>query len=164
MDTLRLVSLMAATISMGLMAGAFALYQHTIMPGLRPTDDRTFVGAFQALDRAIINPWFLAGGFLGALVFTFGATIAHVGHDALPPTAVALALYLITFVVTLAVNVPLNDALKRAGDPDRIPNLAAVRTSFNEARWSKFNLLRTLLSLTSFALLSWALVIHGRSS
>ena len=164
MDTLRLISLMAATISIGLMTGVFALYQHTIMPGLRRTDDRTFVGAFQALDRAILNPWFLGGGFLGALVFTLGATIAHIGRDALLPTAVALVLYLITFVITLTVNVPLNDALKRAGDPDRIENLAAVRAAFNEARWSRFNFIRTALCLASFALLTWALVIHGQSS
>jgi len=25
------------------------------------TDDRTFVGAFQSLDRSIINPWFMGG-------------------------------------------------------------------------------------------------------
>lgn len=164
METLQLVSLLAAVISTGLMAGAFALYAHTIMPGLRKTDDRTFIGAFQAMDRAIINPWFLAGGFLGALVFTLVATVAHVGHDALPPIAVALALYLITFVITFAVNVPLNDALKRAGDPDRIANPTAVRAAFDESRWASFNLLRTVLCLTSFALLAWALVIHGRAS
>jgi uncharacterized membrane protein len=164
MATLRLVSLLAATISMGLMAGAFALYAHTIMPGLRKTDDRTFISAFQATDRAIMNPWFLAGTFLGSLVFSLGATIAHVGHDAFFPTALALALYVITFVVTMAVNVPLNDALKRAGDPDRIANLTAVRAAFNETRWARFNLLRTALCLISFGLLAWALVIDGRAS
>jgi uncharacterized membrane protein len=67
-ETFRAVTLMAATLSMGLVAGVFGLYWHTIMPGLARTDDRTFVGAFQALDRAIINPWFMAGGFLGAVV------------------------------------------------------------------------------------------------
>lgn len=162
MDTLRLALLMAATVSTGLMAGAFALYAHTIMPALRHLDDRTFVGAFQAMDRKIINPWFMGGGFLGALLFTLGATITGTDQAALPPTAIALVLYLVTFVITLAVNVPLNDALKRAGDPDRIPNLAVVRAAFNEARWSRFNLVRTVLCLASFALLSWALVLHGR--
>jgi uncharacterized membrane protein len=164
METLRLVSLLAATISTGLMAGAFALYAHTIMPGLRETDDRTFVGAFQSMDRAIINPWFLAGGFMGALVFTLVATIAHVGHDALIPIALAFALYLITFIITFAVNVPRNDALKRAGNPERIANLAAVRAAFDETRWARFNLVRTVLCLSSFALLAWSLVIHGRAS
>jgi uncharacterized membrane protein len=164
MDTLRLISLMAATVSMGLMCGAFALYQHTIMPGLRRTDDRTFVGAFQALDRAILNPWFLAGGFVGALFFTLIAALASIGRQAALPTAVALSLYLITFIITLRVNVPLNDALKRAGDPDTIADLAAVRAAFNEARWLRFNFIRTVLCLASFVLLTWALVIHGQPS
>jgi len=35
MNAIRLGSLMAATISMGLVAGAFDLYAHTIMPALR---------------------------------------------------------------------------------------------------------------------------------
>ncbi len=42
MNALRTVSLLAATISMGLVAGVFALYAHTIMPGLAKTDNRTF--------------------------------------------------------------------------------------------------------------------------
>ena len=46
-DELRAVSLLAATLTMGLVAGVFALYSHTIMPGLKHTDDRTFVSAFQ---------------------------------------------------------------------------------------------------------------------
>jgi hypothetical protein len=69
------ITLIGATLTMGLAAGVFALFAHTIMPGLRGTDDRTFAGAFQHLDRAIINPWFMATAFLGALVCT--ATAAH---------------------------------------------------------------------------------------
>jgi uncharacterized membrane protein len=59
-NALRTVSLLGATLTMGLVAGVFVLYAHTIMPGLKRTDDRTFVTAFQSLDRAIINPWFMA--------------------------------------------------------------------------------------------------------
>ena len=136
MDTLRAASLMAAMISMGLVAGVFGLYAHTIMPGLGRTDDRTFVGAFQSVDRAIINPWFIGGGFFGALVFTIEA----------------------------AINVPLNDGIKAAGDPERIADLAAVRERFNEARWTSWNLVRTVTSTTAFGLLTWALVLHGRSA
>ncbi|MGH2394643.1 MAG: DUF1772 domain-containing protein, partial [Candidatus Limnocylindria bacterium] len=79
MDALRTISLIVATMSMGLMAGVFGLYAHTVMPGLGKTDDRTFVGAFQAIDRAIINPLFLGGGFVGALVFTGLAGVLHLG-------------------------------------------------------------------------------------
>ncbi|MFD1540711.1 anthrone oxygenase family protein [Nonomuraea guangzhouensis] len=164
MDTLRIVSLMAATMTMGLVAGAFALYAHTVMPGLGKTDDRTFVGAFQAMDRAIINPWFMGGGFLGALIFTILAAVTHIGRPELPWIAVALVLYIVTFVITMAINVPRNDALKAAGDPDGIADLAAVRAEFDEARWVRWNRVRTLASTTAFGLLAWALTVHGMSS
>lgn len=160
MEVFRAVTLMAATLSTGLAAGAFVLYWHTIMPGLAKTDDRTFVGAFQALDRAIINPWFMAGGFLGALVFTVLAGIAHLGQDTLPWIAAAFVLYLVTFVLTLAINVPLNDALKAAGDPASI-DVAAARAAFDEARWARVNRVRVLLSTVAFGLLAWALVVYG---
>lgn len=164
MDTLRIVSLMAATMTMGLVAGVFGLYAHTVMPGLAKTDDRTFVGAFQSMDRAIINPWFMGGGFLGALIFTILAAVTHLGRPELPWIAVALVLYIVTFVITMAINVPRNDALKAAGHPDGIADLAAVRAEFDEARWSSWNLVRTLASTTAFGLLAWALTVHGMSS
>ena len=69
MTALRTLSLLAATLSTGLGAGVFVLYAHTIMPGLGATDDRTFVAAFQSIDRAILNTWFIGGSFFGALVF-----------------------------------------------------------------------------------------------
>jgi uncharacterized membrane protein len=164
MDALRAGTLLAATVTMGLVAGVFGLYSHTIMPGLGKTDDRTFVGAFQAIDRAIINPWFMAGGFLGALVFTVAAAITQLGQDALGWVAAALVLYLVVFAITIAVNVPRNDAIKAAGAPDRIADLAAVRASFDEARWRSWNLVRTVATTTAFGLLAWALVVHGRST
>jgi uncharacterized membrane protein len=52
-DVLREVILIAATMTMGLMAGVFGLYSNSIMPGLRRPDDRTFVAAFQAIDRRL---------------------------------------------------------------------------------------------------------------
>ncbi|MGH8839481.1 MAG: DUF1772 domain-containing protein [Jiangellaceae bacterium] len=167
MDAVRAMSLIAATMSMGLMAGVFGLYAHTIMPGLARTDDRTFVGAFQAIDRAIINPWFLAGGFVGALVFTALAAVLHVPADrrsVLPWIAVALILYLVVFVITIGVNVPLNDAIKAAGDPDRIADPAMVRERFDEARWVRWNNVRTLASTAAFGCLAWALVLFGRAT
>lgn len=162
MDTLRAISLLAATVTMGLMSGMFGLYQHTIMPGLKTTDDRTFVGAFQALDRKIINPWFMLDGFVGALIFTVLALIFHLGEDTMPWIVGAGVLYLVAVIITMAVNVPLNDALKAAGDPDEM-DLPKARAEFNETRWSNFNLVRTLLSTAGFVLLAWALVVYGRS-
>ena len=95
--TLRTIALLAATITTGLAAGAFALYAHTIMPGLRRTDDRTFVGAFQAMDRAIINPLFMLA-FFGALRVHGGAACRRQRGDQpamVPWIVAAFVLYLV---------------------------------------------------------------------
>jgi uncharacterized membrane protein len=164
MTTLRPISLLAATISMGLVAGVFALYAHTIMPGLRRTDDHTFVGAFQSMDHQIVNPWFMTSAFGGALLFTLAAVLLNLHHGGLPWIVAALGLYLAAVVVTVTVNVPLNDALKAAGNPDHIRDLAAVRDRFDETRWAAWNLVRVGTSTSAFGLLAWALVLYGRST
>jgi uncharacterized membrane protein len=159
-NAVRTVSLMAATISMGLIAGTFNLYSHTIMPGLKRTDARTFVGAFQAIDRAIINPWFIGATFLGALAFTVVATVANRGHPAFPWVLAALVAYALAVAITAAVHVPLNDAIKAASIGD---NVSTIRAQFNEAKWAAWNLVRVVTSMTAFILLTWALVTHGRA-
>ena len=164
MTALRTLSLLAATVSMGMGAGVFALYAHTIMPGLARTDDRTFVAAFGSIDRSILNPWFIGGSFFGALVFGILAGALSGGRPELPWIAAEMVLWGIAVVITIAVNVPLNDALKAAGPPDAITDLAAVRAAFDEARWRMWNLVRVALTTVSFGLLAWALVVHGRAS
>jgi uncharacterized membrane protein len=164
MQTIRAFVLIAATMTMGLIAGAFALYAHTIMPGLASTDDRTFIAAFQAIDRAIINPWFMASAFLGALGWTVLAAVTNRGRPALPWIAAALLLYLIAVVVTIAVNVPLNDAIKAAGDPRQIADPAIIRQNFHQTQWVAWNLLRVATSITASGCLCWALLLHGRST
>ena len=102
-----------------------------------------------------------------SLAFTAGAAVLHLPRDArgpLPWIIVALVLYVVAFGITIAVNVPLNDALKAAGEPDQIADLAAVRSSFGEARWAAWHLVRTITTTVAFASLCWALVTAGRSS
>jgi uncharacterized membrane protein len=129
---------------------------------LRHTDDRTFVGAFQSIDRAIYNPWFMAA-FFGALILTGLAVVLHLSGDkrnVLPWLGAAFVLYLIAVVITMAVNVPLNDAIRAAGDPARIGDLAAVRRHFDEAKWSAWNLVRTLAATAAFGCLIGAAMLH----
>ena len=163
--TLRLATLLAATATMGFVGGVFALYAHTIMRGLGKTDDRTFVGAFQAIDRAIINPLFMST-FFGALVLTGAAAVLHLRddlRDVLPWLVAAGVMYLVVVVITVAVNVPLNDAIKAAGDPATI-DVHQVRADFHEDRWVAWNVVRTVLNTAAFLCLCWALVLHGRAT
>ena len=72
--------------------------------------------------------------------------------------------YLVAFVVTIAVNVPLNNVIKTAGNPAHMQDLAAVRERFHEARWAAWNLVRVFTSVAAFGCLTWALVIFGRAT
>ncbi|MGP3926838.1 hypothetical protein [Streptomyces sp. 8N616] len=77
MELTRNAALLAATITMGLMAGLFYAFAISVMPGLGRTDDRTFVDAMQKMNAAILNGWF-AIGFAGALVLTALAVALHI--------------------------------------------------------------------------------------
>lgn len=153
MDTLELVLLLAATVTSGLLAGAFLLYAHTVMPALHSADDSAFVDMFGRLDRAIVNPLFMVTGFLGAPVLTVLAAVFADGGTRWWIVG-ALVLHALMIAVTSAVNVPLNDALK-AAPHDADPS--AVRAAFGERRWRRWNLLRVVLSIAATALLAYAL-------
>lgn len=133
------------------------------MPGLGRTDDRTFVSAFQQIDTAIVGP-FLLVFFFGPLIATVVAAGLHLGSDEqsrLPWIGAALGLQIAMAVITLRVNVPLNDSIKAAGDPSQIEDVAAVRESFNESRCVTWNIVRAVAATVAFGCLAWALVLHG---
>ena len=162
MELLQTAALLAATMTMGIGAGVYQLYAFAIMPGLRSTDDRTFVGAFQQIDTAVVRVPFLAVFFLSPLIFSVLAGALYLGADqrsALPWIGGALVLQLAIVALTIAVNVPLNDGIKAAGDPGEI-DLSAVRERFNEAKWVRSNLLRVAASTAAFGCLAWALILH----
>jgi uncharacterized membrane protein len=157
MTFVRTASLIAATFTMGLAAGLFYTFFFAVMPGLKSSDDRTFVTAMQWFNVKILNGWF-AIAFAGALVLTGLAAALHLGaghRAALPWIIAALVLYALTLVITFAANVPLNNELAAAGDPDRIADLAAVRERF-EGAWVRWNVLRTVTSVAAFGSLVWA--------
>lgn len=157
-------TLVAATIAMGHIAGLFYTWSHEVMPGLGRTDDRTFVAGFQALDKAIINPWFMAG-FLGAPLLTGVAVLLQAGEDdrgVLYWTIAAFVGYFVVIAITRSVHLPLNAEIQAAGDPDRIDDLAAVRERL-EARWARWNIVRTVACSAAFGCLVWALVLFGRT-
>ena len=156
---------MAAVITMGIGAGVYLLYVFAIMPGLARTDDRTFVGAFQQIDTAVVGP-FVAVFFVGPLVFAVLAAALHLGDDeraALVWIAAAIVLQLVVVGLTLRVNVPLNDDIKAAGDPSQIDDVTAVRERFNEATWVRSNNVRAAAATAAFACLTWALVLSAQS-
>jgi uncharacterized membrane protein len=85
------------------------------------------------------------------------------GRPMLPWIVAALVLYLFVLVITIGVNVPRNNEIKAAGDVERITDPHAVRERFDEAKWVRWNHLRTFASTVAFGLLAWALVQSGQT-
>ena len=147
-------TLLAAVLTAGLMAGLFAAFSYAVMPGLGQAGDAAFVAGMQKINVAILNGWF-GICFGGALVFSVAAAALHLAagrRAALPWIVAGLVLYLLTLVVTAAVNVPLNDKLAAAGPTD--PH--AAREAF-EASWVRWNVVRTVTCTAGFGCLAWAL-------
>jgi uncharacterized membrane protein len=162
----QVVVLMPATITMGLTAGVFGDWAHTVMRGLDTTDDRTFVRAFQALDQAITDPLSMLT-LMGALVLSGIAAVLYLrddDHSVLPWVVAAFGLYLAAVVITMAIHEPLNEKIRDAGDPDSITNPEAVRDALNETRWVAWHIVRTIATIAAFVCLAWALVLHGRAT
>ncbi|MER7173494.1 DUF1772 domain-containing protein [Streptomyces mesophilus] len=162
MKHLQAATLLAAVISTGLMAGLFAGFAYAVMPGLKRSSDRTFVETVQGINEAILNPVFMLP-FMGSIpLLALAVFLARrgQGRPALPWLIAALVLYLIAFMVTSGVNVPLNDQLAKAGDVDHIKHLGTARDHF-ESTWVTWNITRALLHTAAFACLAWALVVYG---
>ena len=152
----------AALVAMALVTGLIYTFSVAVMPNLAGADDRTFVATMQRFND---NPVFQLT-FTGALVLTVLAAVLQRRHGpgvALRWTVAALVLYGIVFAVTLGINIPLNNEIDQAGDPDRIADLAHVRDQF-EGPWVAANIVRTLFSTAAVAALARALLLHGRST
>lgn len=140
--------LVAAMTLTGLSAGLFATFSYAVMPGLRRTDDATFVHTMRAINVAILNPVF-ALIFVGAAAASVAALVAGWGTGARLWLIAALVLYVVgAFIVTGAVNVPLNDALAAGSEGP-----AQLREAF-EDRWIAWNHVRSVLTTMALACLA----------
>lgn len=162
MDTpLYQILLLVSLVLLGGMLGIFALYSHTIMPGLRKTDDGTFVKAFQAIDRRIVNGLFMIQFFGPMLVLGVCAYCVFaypLAGDAY--VYIALLAYGIAVGVTMAVNVPLNDGIKAVVDTTSALSASAARKQFQERRWTQYNHLRVIATLVAVIAVVLALLVN----
>ncbi|WTG06119.1 DUF1772 domain-containing protein (plasmid) [Streptomyces sp. NBC_01590] len=135
------------------------------MPGLAKSSDHTFIEAMRSINKVILNPVFMLP-FMGAIpLLGLAVVLAWRGHGrpALPWLIAALVLYLVAFMVTSGVNVPLNGQLARAGAPGDVAQLAVIRADF-ENKWVLWNIVRALLHTAAFACLAWRCSCTARIS
>jgi uncharacterized membrane protein len=154
--------LTAALVAMALVAGLIYTFAVAVMPNLAGADDRTFVAGMQRFND---NPVFPLTFTVALVPIVLAAMLQRRDGRgvAMRWTLAALVLYAIVFAVTVGINIPLNNELDRAGDPDRIADLAHVRDQF-EAPWVAANLVRAVFSTAAVAALARALFLEGRSA
>jgi uncharacterized membrane protein len=142
----------------GLIAGVFFAFSAFVMTALGRLPPNQGMAAMQSINVAVLNPWFFAA-FFGTAALCAILVIASFFRWSEPGAIFLLAgglLYLVgTILVTMRLNVPLNDALAAAQ-----PESAQARGLWTRylAEWTAWNHLRTAASLAAAAAFIGALM------
>jgi len=158
--TERLLSILTftAAVGSGLMAGVFFAFSSFVMAALGRVGPESGVAAMQSINVTVLNPGFLTA-FMGTGVVCLALAVGSYFWWDQAGAKFALAaslLYLVgCFGVTMACNVPLNDALAAVtpGTPEAA-NLWARYLS----DWTAWNHVRTVAPLLSAILFIAALL------
>lgn len=158
-DGLSFALTLTAALGSGLMAGTFFAFSSFVMRALGRLATGQAIAAMQSINVVVINPLFMAGfaGTAAVCAVLAGASLLRWGE---PEAAYALAgslCYLAgTFGVTIAFNVPRNDALA-AVDADSDDG-AQVWAEYLRS-WTAWNHVRTAAALAAATALTIALVV-----
>ena len=157
---LNIIILLVATISTGLMAGLFFIWTNTIKPGIGKLSDPVYLESFQSMNKVILNPTFLAL-FMGSMLFLIMSTVLNYNNSSIVFKLILLSTLIYffgTFLMTIVGNVPLNNLLEKTDlSTLSLENAKQLRSAI-ENKWNSFNLIRTITSSISFALLLIALI------
>lgn len=157
LDYLFFTVKLSSALGCGLVAGIFFTFSTFVMRALAQLKPDKGIAAMQAINITVINPWFMTA-FLGTGVACLFLAIASLLNWHLPGAAYLLIgslLYLFgTVGVTIAFNVPLNDALA-------VVKVESIEGAELWAKyltdWTLWNHLRTAAALIAAILLTLGL-------
>jgi uncharacterized membrane protein len=131
----------------GALAGLFYTFSMSVMPGLNAIESAQAESAMRSVNKKILNPW-LYIAFLGAPLTALAAGLLANAPAALWFFAAAAVNFAGSFLVTVAINVPMNNALDAGTMPwkDYSP------------KWTAWNTLRAVASFASLVLVGVGLV------
>lgn len=158
MDAVTRAAVAVTALGSGLVAGGFFAFSTFVMAGLAGLPPAQGLAAMQSINRTAVRPLFMATLFGTALACLglAGWAVANWGERIAGWFLAAAALYVIgCVVVTIARNVPMNEALAlvQSGDPD-----AADRWSSYVPGWTGWSHVRMLSALAAAGLLTTALI------
>jgi uncharacterized membrane protein len=161
-DSLLFLLRLATALACGLMAGLFFAFSNSVMGALGRLQPAEGIAAMQSINRVILNPLFLTI-FLATPAACALVILSSLWRWSEPGAAWLIlggALYIAgAFLVTIFINVPMNNALD-AVHPTTT-EAAAFWTRYL-ANWTTWNHVRTIASLTAAALLTIGLYLSGR--
>jgi uncharacterized membrane protein len=137
--------ILASALGSGLVAGTFFAFSTFVMAAFARLPPPQGIAAMQSINIAVISPWFMMV-FLGMVLLSVGLVVSAYWRWSKEGTGFLLAgavLYLLSFEITIAFNVPLNDALA-AVDPASAQ--AATMWTDYVSRWTTWNTLLADLS------------------
>lgn len=152
-DSVFFALTLASAVSAGLMAGVYFAFSSMVMPGLRRLEPGEAVRSMQAMNLAVINPWFLSA-FLGSAVLALVSVVVSFvrwGDDeAIYLLIGGLLLIFGSIGLTSGYHIPRNNALALvdAESPE-----AKERWERYDAEWTPWNHIRAVASLASAILL-----------
>ena len=166
-SAVRTLTLGLATLATGLVAGVFYAYAISVNLGLAAQPDASYVGTMNAINERIENPLFFLS-FFGAVLFLLATLAAHIPRPRSGRfwlVALACALYIGgCFLLTVFVNVPLNEELARVAADASPDELSGARAAYEEP-WNFWNGVRTVfLSLAFLVLIGACLLREDRGA
>jgi uncharacterized membrane protein len=156
MPTLILITALGC----GLVSGVFFAFSTFVMPALDKIAPDQGIAAMQSINRVAVTPAFMTLLFGTALLCLVAVVWAALAWDRPQARwiAPAGAVYLLgTIAVTIAANVPRNDAL---AELDPAAASSAARWSTYVSEWTAFNHVRTIAALIAAGLLTYALTVE----
>jgi uncharacterized membrane protein len=141
-----------------LVAGIFLAFSSFVMGALARISPPSGIAAMQAINVVVLNPLFL-GLFMGTALACAVLFVYAVMHWQIPAAlylaAGSLCYVLGTFGITMAFNVPRNNALAQI-EPSSAEAAGFWRGYVSS--WTMWNHVRTFAALAAAALLVWALI------
>ena len=161
-SAVRALTLAGATLTTGLVAGVFYAYAVSVNLGLAAQPDASYVAVMQAINERIQNPLFFLS-FFGAVLFLMAALVVYSPR---PRSGrfwlIALACVLYVgggFLLTVFVNVPLNEELARVAADASAGELARARAGYEDP-WNFWNGVRAVFSSLAFLALVCACLLR----
>lgn len=152
-----------ALLASGIMAGFFYAYSFSAMWGFDRADPRHAIGGMNGINVAVQNPIFLVF-FMGVPLLLILASVLYWQAGHLPSlglfTAAAIAYLVGTFGVTVAINVPMNNALADTAIPADIETARDIWNAYSN-RWTPWNHIRTASASLAFALAALGFFFSG---